>query len=289
MGGIFGTFYVVTPIAYAVILYPIYKLIKLVSPRWRWIAVFYFFFGVKYFLLDMSAIRQGMAIAFWILLVFALKEKKWWRSVIFVFLGIAFHNSFIYSLVLIPLALIPYHRIDFSRYKWLIIVGSITLFSVGLLYVSELVETIQSAYVILESSQFEGTYSAYIKEVEVHDRSIAGFISGLLTLVFVVVAFVSKRETEKDCNVFFVIFILVYLLDSSVGSFGSLPRMLRFPGFFALPAISYTAEQLKGVFRQAFVVFIVFMTMYTFFTSIQTDQYLAYQHYHTIFYTLLTQ
>ena len=98
-GGLFGTFYTVTPIVYAIVLYPIYKLLKLAPSRWRWLAVFYFYFGVKWFLLDMSGQRQAVAIAFWILLVFALQEKRYIRAAIFVVLGIAFHNSFIYSLL----------------------------------------------------------------------------------------------------------------------------------------------------------------------------------------------
>lgn len=287
IGSVFGTFYAVTPIVYAIILYPIYKLVKLVPPQYRWLSVLWFFFGIKWFLFEMSGQRQGLSMAFWILLVFALKDKKYFRAIIFFILGVSFHNSFIFAVFLILLTRLHYEKIDFSKRKGVWIVGAVGVFLLGFFFADRLVHGIRSLTFILSRVGNEDVYSGYFKELIVHDRSITNLISGILLLSFVVIAFASnkvKMFPVANAEMYYALFIIVFALESSIGSFGSLVRIFRYVGFFSLPAISITAYHLNKKMRFYYIAYIVFYTMYSFFTSIQTPQYMGYLDYHTIFF-----
>lgn len=284
IGKVFDTFYAVTPIVYAIILYPIYKLVKLSPKQYRWIAVFYFFFGVKWFIFDMTGQRQGVAIAFWSLLVFSLKDKQYSRAVIYTILGISFHNSFIYSLVMIPIIWVPFDKINVTKHrvKWIIFVTF--LFTMGLFYVSKLVESIQLMATFIEGSANEEVYLRYIQEVQVHERSITNFIAGLILILFITIAYTSKKNSMKDVDLFFAVFIIIFVLEASIGNYGSLPRIFRYVGFLSLPAISFTAYYLKGTMRYLFIFYLLFSSLYSFNAIVHTEQYEAYLQYHTIFF-----
>lgn len=282
--GVFDTFYAVTPVTYFVILYPIYKLFAYIPKKWHWITVFFFFFGIKFFLFEMSGLRQGLAVSFWILMAFAIKEKKWVKAIVFIILGSSFHNSYIYSIAFIPLLLIPYEKINFGKKAFLWVVIFAGLFTFGLLYVSRLIGTVHSLAFIFEDAENEAVYSAYIEEVEVYSRSVTNFISGLIFVLFIAYAFTSRREPRKYSNMFFTLFLFTYILEASMGGFGSLPRMLRYTGIFALPAIGNTADNLKGGWRISYVFYLLLITLYSFFTAVRTDQFDSYLNYHTIFF-----
>lgn len=284
IGTFVNTFYAVTPIVYAFILYALYRLLLLVPKQWRWLFIFYYYFGIKYFLFDMSGIRQGIAIACWILLALALKDKKYKTAIIFVLLGISFHNSFIYSLLLIPLTFIPYERITFNKHKLLwtfLVLGS---FAAIYVYLSLIYENIMVFSLLFEGQENEEVYLSYITEMEEHRISWISLLLNVILLLFVTVAFTNQMPSTPYSNMFYVLYIFTFIVDSALGGFGSLPRIFLYTGFFALPAIAITGFHLKGFWRMAFLVYIIFITLFSFYAKIHTEQYLGYLNYHTIFF-----
>ena len=289
LGSLFGTFYAVMPVVYAVILYSVYKLLLYIPKQWMWVAVFFYYFGLKLFLFDMSGLRQGIAVAFWLLLVFSLKEKKYKASLVYALLGISFHNSFIFSIAFIPLIYIPYERIDFNRIgvKVAVFLAIIISFIVGYIYFPQLVDTQTTALVSAMSEYDESNvYTRYVMEMEGQQVRLSTMMFTFLLLIFVATAFVSSSKERKLPyeNMFFVLYIISFLLESFLGGFGTLPRMFRYIGFFAIPAIGITAYRLKGVFRYSFIAYMALSTLYTFWASVHTEQFEAYLNYHTIFF-----
>ena len=284
IGTLIPSFYAVTPIVYAFILYSLYRLIVLVPAKWRWLFIFYYYFGVKFFLFDMSGMRQGVAIACWILMALSMKENKYKTALLYVVLGISFHNSFIYSLGLAPLILIPYERNKFYQRKGLwvsIILGAFILVYV---YLAQITERIAGLTFLFEDMQNEEVYIRYITEIESHGFSWLGLASNSIMLLFVTIAFITPKSSSPYSSMFYVLFIVFFILNSALGGFGSLPRMLLYVGFFALPAVANTGFHLKGAWRMGYLIFIVFMTFYSFFASLQTEQFIGYMNYHTIFF-----
>ena len=289
LGFLFGTFYAVLPVVYIIILYSVYKLLLYIPKQWQWVAVFFYYFGLKLFLFDMSGLRQGLAVSFWILLVLSLKDKNYKASIIFTLLGVSFHNSFLYSIVFIPLIYIPYERINFGRVgvKVAFFVSIIIVFAAGYFIIPQVVDTQKTALVSAMSEYDESdVYTRYVMEMEGQQVRMSTLLFNFLLLIFVAVAFVSSSKEKKLQyeNMFFVLYIVSFMLESFLGGFGTLPRMFRYPGFFAIPAIGITAYRLKGVFRYAFIFYMIFSTLYTFWASVHTVQFEAYLTYHTIFF-----
>lgn len=289
VGCFFGSFNAVMPIVYAIILYSVYKLFLYIPRQWQWVAVFFYYFGVKLFLFDMSGLRQGLAVAFWILLVLALKEKKIKASIIYALLGVSFHNSFIYSFAFIPLIYIPYERIDFGKLgvKVAIFIGIFVVFVVGYFIIPQLVDTQTTALVSAMSEYDESdVYTRYVREMESQQVRLSTLFFNSLLLIFVAIAVVSPAKDEKlqHENMFFMLYIFSFMLETFLGGFGTLPRMFRYPGFFAIPAIGITAYRLKGVLRYAFIFYMAFSTLYSFWATVHTEQFEAYLTYHTIFF-----
>lgn len=284
IGSVFGTFYAVTCVSYAVMLYPVYKILMYVTPKFRWISVFFYYFSIKQFLFVMSGQRQGMAIAFFVLMILAIKNQKYIKAVIFALLGISLHNSFLYILAFVPLVFIPYDRIDFYKYKYFIITACIVLFFVGFFYVSQFIESIQAMTALLEDAENGDVYIGYLNEMETNQRSLTNFISGLLLLLFYVIGLCCGKRYTPYCYLFYVLFILSYILSASVGDFGSFPRMFSYIGFFAIPSIANTTHRLNGILRYMFVAYLIFIVMYSFVSAVHTAQYESYLSYHTIFF-----
>ena len=280
---IFPSFYAVTPIVYGFILYSLYRIIVLVPKEWRWLLIFYYYFGVKYFIFDMTGIRQGLSISCWILMALAIKEKRYKTAIIYTTLGISFHNSFLYSLALLPLILVPYEKISFNKNKALWIGVVLGFFTIIFVYLSSFFESVMMLSFLFEDAENESVYMSYVTEIEEHGFSWLSLISNMLMLLFVSKALTNQHSSVQYCSMFYALFIITFVLDSALGGFGSLPRMFLFTAFFALPAIPNTAFHLKGLWRHAFIVYIVFAVFYSFYTKIHTEQYINFLDYHTIF------
>ena len=148
----------------------------------------------------MSGLRQGLAVAFWLLLVFSLKEKKYKASLVYALLGVSFHNSFIYSIAFIPLIYIPYERIDFNRIgvKVAVFLAIIISFIVGYIYLPQLVDTQTTALVSAISEYDESdVYTRYVREMEGQQVRLSTMMFNFLLLIFVATAFVSSSKERK--------------------------------------------------------------------------------------------
>ena len=75
IGFFFNSFYAVSSIVYLFVFGVFFMLLKRCPSQWRWIAVFYLYFTPGWFTSIMSAERQTVAIAFWILVYFSLQKK----------------------------------------------------------------------------------------------------------------------------------------------------------------------------------------------------------------------
>jgi len=281
-----SNFYFVTPIVYGIIFYVFYQLIQYAPSKWRWVAIFYLYFTPGWMTSIMSAQRQSLAVAFWILLVIALLNKKYIKAAIFTILGISFHNSMLFSLPFLLLLLIPLDRINFNKHKVLWFSVFILCFFISYLYVQELVEGVSMFFDSLDS-EVANTYAFYIQELEQTNltRKWTTIIFKLILYVFIIWSFVfSKEKRTAYANLFYILFIISFDLIGSMGGYGSFARIFRYIMFFSLPAISNTAFRLKKPARYVFIGYMIFSSLYSFNAAVHTEQFANYLNYHTIFF-----
>lgn len=280
-----SNFYFVTPIVYGIIFYVFYQLIQYAPSKWRWVAIFYLYFTPGWMTSIMSAQRQSLAVAFWILLVIALLNKKYIKAAIFTILGISFHNSMLYSLPFLLLLLIPLDRINFNKHKVLWFSVFILCFFISYLYVQELVEGVSMLFGAF-NSETANAYAHYIQELEQTDltRKWTTIIFRLILYVFIIWSFMFSEKQSTYENLFYILFIISFDLIGSMGGYGSFARIFRYIMFFSLPAISNTAFRLKKPARYVFIGYMIFSSLYSFNAAVHTEQFANYLNYHTIFF-----
>lgn len=285
IGTIFPSFYAVTPIVYGFILYSVYRILKYVSPQWRWLAIFYYYFGVKLFLFNMSGMRQSVAIAFWVLLAFSIKDKKIVSAVLYSILGISFHTSFLFSLPFVLFLFIPEDKINISRHPIIWAFGILAVFSLGFLYIQNLFVGVGNVFsFLLNETEAVDIYSYYVQqEMELRSFKLRSFVVQLILLSFLILAFVSKRDDTKYSGTYILLYIISFILFAIFGDFGSFPRIFMYIGIFGVGAIAVAAQKLKGPVQVLMAVYVIIYSMYYFFSALQTTQYQAFLNYHTIF------
>jgi hypothetical protein len=280
-----NTFYVVTPIVYGIIFYSFYKLIQYAPSKWRWVAIFYFYFTPGWMTSIMSAQRQSVAIAFWILLVIALLNKEYIKAVIFTIIGISFHNSMLYSLPFLLLLLLPLDKINFNRSRAIWFSIFIIIFFIGYLYVQELVEGVSMLFDSLDSEAVK-SYAYYIQELEQTDLTSkwTTIIFRLILYVFIIWSFIFSERKSANSSLFYILFIISYNLIGSMGGYGSFARIFRYIMFTSLPAVSNTAFRLNKPARYVFIGYMIFSSLYSFNAAVHTEQFANYLNYRTIFF-----
>lgn len=278
-------FYFVTPIVYGIIFYSFYKLIQFAPAKWRWVAIFYLYFTPGWMTSLMSAQRQSVAIAFWILLVIALLNKKYIKAVIFTILGVAFHNSIIFSLPFLLLLLLPLNKINFKKEKVIWFLFFLIIFFVCYLYVQELVEGVSMLFGAF-NSETANAYAHYIQELEQTDltRKWTTIIFRLILYVFIIWSFMFSEKQSTYENLFYILFIISFNLIGSMGGYGSFARIFRYIMFFSLPAISNTTFRLKKPARYVFIGYMIISSLYSFNAAVHTEQFANYLNYRTIFF-----
>ena len=283
-----SSFYAVSAIVYLFVFSVFYRLLKQCPSKWRWMAVFYLYFTHGWFTSIMSAERQTLAIAFWILLFFSLREKKYIKSMILAVLGYSFHNSFLYSIPFLLLMLIPFDRINFVKFRWGWLLTLIAIFLAVILSIQSIQVELSLLFADLNEDVTNSTdiYNRYVEEITNADlaQKTTTIISRLISFIFVVLALLSNNKRNTEYNLFFVYLLLSLILMGAFGSFGSFARIFRYPLFLSLPAISYTAQNLNKEMRLLFILYTVFITMYSLISAFHTEQFVNYLDYHTIFF-----
>lgn len=252
-----------------------YKLIvRFVEKQYYWFAVLIYYFNTNIMLIQLSAMRQNVAIILFICSLDYIIRKKYVKSFLLVVLSIFFHSS---SLLLIPIIII----IILLNFR----VRLIHILLIEMLFISLFIfgSVFKSQFAIIVSLLFSNQYAQY-DNIEFSSPSlINGFV--YFSIIFIILKY--YNDFTKDYKFFIKLFI-VGVLIIPVGYIIPLSGRLAF-SLFPLSIIIYPkfislikSKLLKNMFVIC-VISVFLVRLVTFFYSETYGPY--YSNYLSIFYT----
>ena len=175
-----------------------YYLIKRFVPQnWWWFAVFLFLFDTNQFLINLSMLRQSMAISAVALSIVFMVDKKRFPSVLLMLFACTIHRT---AYIMIPFLLISISQ-NLKVLKWTII--SVVIIVVVLIFSSD----VFTPYLldVLRSDMVTDAYGEHLSELEDTSR---GFGMGL---VLQILASIPMLIAWKDLDIFPKKMVLYYM------------------------------------------------------------------------------
>ena len=199
-----------------------YYLIKRFVPKkWWWFAVFLFLFDTNQFLLNLSMLRQSMAISVVALSIVMMVDNKRVYSVLFMLLACTIHRT---AYIMIPFLLISMlHNMKLLR--WSVI--SVVIAVVALVFSAEAFMPL--LYDILSTELVHDAYGEYLNEFEDTARSFG------MGLILQIMAATPMLVAWKDMEIFprkMVLFFMFYFLFCFAALYLSL--LFRFGYYFVV-------------------------------------------------------
>jgi hypothetical protein len=248
----------------------IYRFVaKYVSPRYYWFAVFFYTFNPNIMLIQLSAIRQSIAISIFLLSVEYLYRRMAIRYCLCILVAALFHAT---ALVLLPLVLLGVVNFRFNRLTAIaVFAGYLSLFRVRS-------DIVASLYVFVLINV--GEYSSYLRESDANP----GLGYALYTVLLLLVLYYAKYSRRE------------HLLLTKVGLFyfacfplALLATMLSRFGFYFAPFLVAVFPHMFGNIRFVFarrmiIAVVVFHTVYSYSQFMNSATYSEwFSTYQTIF------
>jgi len=250
-----------------VVYYRFFK--KYVPAQYYWLAVFVYIFYPEFMLIQLSAIRQSIAILFFITTLNFFPKKNAIHFFFIIGLAFLFHTS---AIILIPIYLLGLVKQKIYRIvgvAFFLIYASVVLFhAVFSPYVLQVVETYFERYVSYQTAGGVNTGLGYIYSV----------VMGLLTIYYM-------RFQNKETAFIFLVSAISFIILPLTMIVGLIARL----GFYFLPAgiIAYCNIPMyikNPVKRVGFLMLIVTATTYRFIQFFNSEIYrYAYETYQSIF------
>jgi len=247
---------------------------KYIPTNYYWIAVFVYLFNTDIFLIQLSMMRQALAIAIVFFSLKYLQEKKIIAVVALIILAAQFHKSAYFTLLIV---LLPYLKFKIGKISAIII---LSLF-ISLFYIHKYIEPIAAVFV---QDSFD-EYMVYLDNEEIKLGSGLGVVVQLCFLMFFLYAV--KRQ-EHNISLFFKISIISFLfiplsfvvdLIVRVGMYFSVANIISF---------SYVSKELKQtlIMKMLFMVLLILFTFHNYINFFYSETYHEfYFDYQTIFTT----
>jgi len=255
----------------------LYRFIKKYVPlKYYWVAIFIYAFQPYTMLVLSSAMRQAVAVSFFLIAIDFIVQKKAVKYILTILFATLFHTSAVFLFPFIFLAYINWRL----KLKYIIII--VLLFMVPIIYVNELVE-----YINLFTNLYLGFYSGYLEKSEVNTTVGLGFF--LNVFIYLIVIYKAQHEEGFGNNILFKIATISLLMIPL--SFGV--QLIGRLNFYLLPVMMavfpLTFEKFKSNhIRLVFMAIIILFTLYNFFIFFQSEVWKDnFGIYHTIFSKLL--
>ena len=248
---------------------------KYVEKKYYWFAVLIYYFNPYFFLIQLSAMRQSLAILLFIFSLSFITKKKYLISLVLLILAVSFHYS---ALFLLP-AIIFTHLFNFNlKFGHIIIIESIyiLLFTLG--------ESFKPLLLSISSYLFGNKYSYYLGF-----GTTPGLINILVYSVLLFIILYYYKYFNSDYQFFTKLFIVgLFLLP--IGYI--LPISSRMALYFLPISIVLYPKLLSQIdsviIRQVFIIAVIavfLMRLFTFFSA----NWPYYSHYKTIISLLYTK
>lgn len=243
---------------------------KYTDKPYRFISAILFFFTFNMMLLQMKAMRQGLAVEILILAFMLIENKKTiWISIILLALAFFTHNS---SIVMAPFLLL----------YWVILhkpgiiegVGNFTIFPMIILGVYILLYIVRNVFLVDYFSQYlllldigDGRFDAYVSGknteqsleyvmVDVPKRVL--FINGVIITVLAWFF----RKADPRMRFFTMVSIVSIYVDLLFGNVGTLARLVMYFSFFNIIVFPNVATRLHRKYGPLFSSLFIVMIFY---------------------------
>lgn len=255
--------------------YVLYRFIrKYVPHKYYWFAIFLYTFQTSQMLILSSAMRQSVAVSFFLISIDFIVKRKIFHYLVTIFIASLFHTS---AVILFPLILLSYLNWNL-KFRHIILV--LILFTLPLLLLDKAASSIN-----LFVNQYFNTYSYYLDNTgggAISDIGIGFFIN---ILFYIVILFYSQFEIDQTNILFFKIVIISMLIIPLGFSIQLIGRL----NFYFLPSLMVVFplvfSNMRKRYRYAFSGVIIFFTLYNFYMFFNEG---VYAEHFRIYYTILS-
>lgn len=256
--------------------YVYYKfIIHFLQPNYYWLGFFLFIFDPNNLLINITAIRQSIAIAFFLLSIISLNDRKIISSFILLLIATFFHTS---SLIIFPILLIIFFltRLFNNRkiYKFILLP-----FYVSFFYITN---NFKEYIFLLNTFMANGKYDSYttIDVVNVANLFNVSFYSYLF---FIILHYSYSNVKENGVLYLLSIAGLLFIPFALL-----VPLIARFSYYFLpilIVLIPIIYDQMKNVlYKNIFLVVIISVTLLRLFRFFYSETYNSgFYEYQTIF------
>jgi len=235
--------------------YVLYRFIKKYVPqRYYWFAIFLYTFQTSQMLILSSAMRQAVAVSFFLIAIDFIVKKKIIHYFVTIFIASLFHTS---SIILLPLILLSYLNWNL-KLRHIVLV--LTLFVLPLFLLDKTANNLN-----IFTNQYFNTYSYYLDNsdgISISDIGI-GFVINVS--FYVVILYYSQFEFDKTNKLFFkiaVISLLIIPLGFTIQLIGRL-------NFYFLPSLMVVFPlvflKMRNRSRNILIGSIIVFTLYNFY------------------------
>ena len=246
---------------------------KYVPPKYYWWAIFIYTFQPYHMLVQSTAMRQAVAISFFLIAIDFLVEKKPLYFVVAILIGSLFHST---ALFLLPLLLLSYVRIQL-KFKYIFLI--VLLFFGIILFLGEIFTQVEKFVLFYFEEEYKGYINEEIKGVK------AGFGFILNFIIYIILFYFTQNQNETWKIIILNIVILSFLITPLTFNIFLVDRLNFYFTPMLMAAFPLAFENIKTkLYRNGYMVFIAFLTIYQFFYFFYSEIWIGkFYEYKTIF------
>jgi transmembrane protein EpsG len=244
---------------------------KYVPVKYYWLAVFIYLYNPTFLLVPSSAMRQSIAIGFFLFSLDYLYKKDAVRYVLSVIIAAMFHTS---ALILLPLYMI--YVIDWKITK----IKAIILFT-SFLFMIMFAKIFESFIQNIIGSYFY-KYEVYQYQGGTELQSGLGLI--YVIVIFIIILFYSRFQTDKSEYLFKIAVVSYFILPLAflINLIGRISMYTQPVMIAVVPLILISIKD--KVIRRVFLSTYLFMILYSFYIFFNSETWsYAFAEYKTIF------
>lgn len=241
---------------------------KYIPGSYQYIAAVLFFFTFSFMLLQMKAIRQGLAIELSIAAFMYMDDRKLWASLLLVFAAFSIHNS---SLIITPFIILFFCSKKYHWFEKKIIKENFfypIIWTAIYLVIYSFKTTILNKYLMtLSTSNVILRFSGYFQDVQ-HQFDISWLIVFYNAIIVFTVTW-SYKYASPTMRFFSILSVIAAFLEMLLFGLGSLTRTFLYISIFNIVVYPNVAKSIKRNFGfEVYLAYIVFCVGYTFKTSL---------------------
>ena len=250
-------------------------IVRYISRKWRWLAVFVFLFSPTFYLLMFSMLRQSLTIALFLFVFTLIEKRKFLLSLMLIFLLSYIHSS---ALILFPFILIPLIPLDKTKSVAIIL---LILFIICVAS-KEFLSTFFNFFSSIEKvSNYADIYKNSRDTMNLGFGFLLSSIPFLIYLNFLYNDISTKRDSQgivTMASLYFIVLPFSQIIPL-------IARVAYYFEAFSIIAIPLTYSRIKiEQLKYVVIAIMILMTLLGYFGFFNSDVFrVPYKEFHTIF------